>query len=476
MQSLRSDFLESLVLSSGKVLNEKAFFLEWMNAQREAVKVNIEKIPFSSLKSWHIDSDTGNICHDSGKFFTIQGIDVQTNYGIKAAWQQPIINQPEIGILGIIAKKINGVLHFLMQAKIEPGNINFVQLSPTLQATKSNYTQVHGGNKPKYLEYFTGTSGVATNVLIDQLQSEQGARFLKKRNRNIIIEVLDEIPVYDNFIWLTLGQLKEFLSLDNVINMDTRTVISSISYGSVKDYKWEEAVRYANNLDEHMLLSALDSSKSLFSLDHLISWVTNLKTLYEIKVAEIPLKSVKGWEKDDYSIYHHDKKYFSVHAVDVVIGNREVVNWSQPIVESAQEGLIGFLIKKINGVHHFLVQAKVEAGNFDILELAPTVQCLTGNYRKGLNEYEVPFIEYFIDSKPESIIHSSLQSEEGGRFYREQNLNIVVEVDDSFDHENIPITYTWMTLSQLMEFIRYNNYLNIQARSILSVLDFKKKI
>lgn len=71
-----------------------------------------------------------------------------------STWDQPIINQPEIGFLGFIVKKIQGVYHFLMQAKIEPGNLNVVQLSPTLQATRSNYTRVHKGAIPKYLEYF----------------------------------------------------------------------------------------------------------------------------------------------------------------------------------------------------------------------------------------------------------------------------------------------------------------------------------
>ena len=35
----------------------------------------------------------------------------------------------------------------------------------------------------KYLEYFQNVK--PHQVLLDQLQSEQGARFLKKRNRNI---------------------------------------------------------------------------------------------------------------------------------------------------------------------------------------------------------------------------------------------------------------------------------------------------
>jgi oxidase EvaA len=37
---------------------------------------------------------------------------------------------------------------------MEPGNINKVQLSPTVQATESNYTRVHGGKAIKYLNFF----------------------------------------------------------------------------------------------------------------------------------------------------------------------------------------------------------------------------------------------------------------------------------------------------------------------------------
>src|SRR5690606_25998035 len=102
------------------------------------------------------------------------------------------------------------------------------------------------------------------------------------------------------------------------------------------------------------------------------------------------------WKRDDMSIHHEQQKYFSVIGVRAEIGNREVASWTQPLVKSAQEGIIAFIIKKINGVYHFLVQAKMESGNFDIIELAPSVQCLTGNYRKGLNDYEVEFIDYVL--------------------------------------------------------------------------------
>src|SRR4029077_14847778 len=115
----------------------------------------------------------------------VHGITVCADNGAVREWEQPIIDQPEIGILGIVVKQFEDQMLFLMQAKLEPGNPAGVQLTPTVQATRSNYTQVHQGAKPKYLDYFLerGTS----NVLVDQLQFEQGSTFLKKRNRNIIV-------------------------------------------------------------------------------------------------------------------------------------------------------------------------------------------------------------------------------------------------------------------------------------------------
>ena len=171
------------------------------------------------------------------------------------------------------------------------------------------------------------------------------------------------------------------------------------------------------------------------------------------------------------SIMHKDKKYFSVIGVNVEIGNREVISWDQPMIKPAQEGIIAFLVKEINGVYHFLVQAKLEAGNYDILELAPTVQCLTGNYRTGENEYSVPFINDVLGATPDRIWISTYQSEEGGRFFKEQNLNRIVEVKDEFPID-IPENYCWMTLNQLLTFIKFNNYVNIAARSLISAISF----
>jgi oxidase EvaA len=455
---------DSAIMPTDQVIN-------WIYQKTKNTSTRIKQIPLNQLRLWTFDSESGIIVHESGKFFSIEYIRVITNWGSVQRWEQPIINQPEIGFLGIVTKKFNGILHFLIQAKIEPGNINIVQLSPTLQATKSNYTRVHKGKTPLFLDYFNGNKNVT--VLLDQLQSEQGARFLRKRNRNIIIETDENEPINvpENYIWLTLGQIKMLIQRDNVVNMDTRTVISAIPYGSCDSdtLTYFAAITDSKTFNLNLLNSVLNQERHLNTIDRIISWITNLKTKYTLEVNNITLKEAPGWHFNGLSIAHNQGKYFEVIGVNIEVDNREVISWDQPMIKPVQEGIIAFIVKPINGVYHFLVQAKLEAGNLDILEFAPTVQCLTGNYRSGQNEYTVLYIDEVINAPKSKVWYSALQSEEGGRFYKEQNLNLIVEANEDFPVD-VPENYCWMTLNQILIFIKFNNYFNIAARSLIAAI------
>ena len=465
------NFLKSALTEENPFISTEDV-IDWLKNKNNEVDVLVNRVSFKDLKQWQFSKNSFNLKHTSGKFFSIDGIRVQTNYGDILQWEQPIINQPEIGYLGFITKEFNGILYFLAQAKIEPGNVNNVQLSPTLQATRSNYTQVHKGRVPDYLEYFRNRN--CCIILLDQLQSEQGARFLHKRNRNIIIQTEEEIDVKENFIWLTLGQIKKLTQYDNIVNMDTRTVISGIPFGSFVsgNIDFFRAIDNSkrSSFGEAMLVSALVNDQHKMSTDEIIAWFTDLKCKYDLNVNKIPLSEIKDWIIDDYEIRHKDHNFFKVIATEVEISNREVVKWRQPLVQPMQDGLIAFVVKKIKGVYHFLVQAKLESGNFDILEMAPTVQTLTGNYRSDASS-SLPFLNLVLNSPKDNILLDTLQSEEGGRFYREQNRNMIVEAGSDFE-ESVPDNFCWMTLNQLKSFLKYNNYLNIQARSLISAISY----
>jgi dTDP-4-dehydro-6-deoxy-alpha-D-glucopyranose 2,3-dehydratase len=445
--------------------------LDWVRDRKQEVCVKIEVTQLSNLTNWKHNASTGRIEHNTRKFFSIEGIDVriETTDGEVKTWSQPIINQPEVGYLGCIVKEFNGILHFLVQAKVEPGNANVVQISPTLQATRSNYTQAHKGNAPKFLDYFNVPG--KSKVLVDQLQSEQGARFLSKRNRNIIVEVDEEIELSPEFKWLTLGQIKSLIGFDNVINMDLRTVISCIPINESN----QTVLQGSNALKDtslsqgaNMLNSALNPNDGVESIVGIISWLTELKSKTDLHVNKVMLDNLEEWTLSDEGISHVNKLYFDVLWVSVEIMHREVARWDQPIIAPSGVGIIAFIIKKINGVYHFLVQAEIECGNFDLYEFGPTVSCVGKNHPAG----SVPFLEYILSARDDQVLYSALQSEEGGRFYHEENMNMIIEADESFS-EVVPSNYKWMTLNQLLFFVKFNNLVNIGARSLLSGIRFE---
>jgi NDP-hexose 2,3-dehydratase len=222
-----------------------------------------------------------------------------------------------------------------------------------------------------------------------------------------------------------------------------------------------------NKFQHAILKSLLDKSGAeMFTFEKIISWFTNLKMHASLEVNKCNLNEVNDWIINDNSVSHSSGKYFEVLGVKCKVGNREMAEWYQPIIRQREEGIIGFIVKEINGVLHLLVQAKMEAGNFDILEMAPTVQCITGSYSNP--EYNVEYLDFFLNNKS-NLHYDVLQSEEGGRFFQEQNRNMVIEIEKDQLTE-INSNFIWMTFRQVKEFIKFNNYFNIEARSLLACI------
>jgi oxidase EvaA len=475
--TISKSFLFSALTEDNRFLSTQAF-KDWFARKKQENHFSVEQIPFSSLQQWYFENETQNLKHASGRFFTIEGIRVATNFGLTSHWEQPIINQPEIGILGIITRIFDGIPYFLMQAKMEPGNVNILQLSPTVQATKSNFTQVHGGRLPPYLEYFLERN--KSRFLVDQLQTEQGGRFLRKRNRNMIVEVDHDIDILEDFCWLTLGQIKKLLKEDNFVNMDARTVLSCVPMSGNDAFR-EQSV---DDIEHELHISCLDEfSRNLFdsmychethaqhTVAEIISWFTELKTKYTMVVEQIALKDVARWKRTAMEICHEEHPLFSVIAVSVEAGTREVFNWTQPLLKEPQQGLLGFITKKINGILHFLMQAKVEPGNIDMAEIAPTVSCSAVEFKRQCG-YRIPFLDHFLNATPQQIRYDAVQSEEGGRFYHFLNRNMVIELSPT-EYIDIPQNYIWMTLRQVLEFLQHG-YMNIDARTLLACIGFNK--
>lgn len=454
--ALSARIAHSMLATAGVVMSTPDFH-HWFAEQTERDSSQVNRIPFGQLTSWYFEPAGGSLVHDSGRFFSVRGLSVRTNEGTIRQWTQPIINQPEIGILGILVKEINGVLHCLVQAKMEPGNCNRVQLSPTVQATRSNYTGVHNGKQVPYLHYFQRNP--RQRVVADVLQSEQGSWFYRKRNRNIIVEVTEDVELIDGFCWLTIGQLHALLYVDDLVNMDTRTVLSCLPLcGPGMATAYPDAppfqVALARSLDE--------DDDAVCTTSDVLNWITEARVRAEVDTTLIDLRDVNGWHRSADRIVHDTGRFFDVMAVAVRAGNREVTGWTQPMIESRNLGIVAFLVRRVGNVLHALVNARVEPGYLNVVELAPTVQCTPENY-DDLPDDRPPFLADVLDAPSEAIRFDAVLSEEGGRFFHTRNRYLVVEIDDD---RPVPDDFCWLAVRQLVGLMQHSHYVNIQARTL----------
>lgn len=441
-----------------------AEFHSWFNARARANSFQVDRIPFADLSGWDFEPGTDNLVHASGRFFSVEGLRVRINRPWVSDWTQPIIVQPEIGVLGILVKRFEGVVHCLMQAKMEPGNINGLQISPTVQATRSNYMRVHGGAGTKYMEYFRPSS--RGKVLFDGLQSEQGSWFLHKRNRNIIVETEDDVPLHEDFCWLTLSRLRRLLRLDHMVNMDSRTVLACIppALARLNDKDTGD-----NSFSDAVLRSLSGHGRAVHDAGEILSWLTEVRTRQELLQRRVPLKHVTedGWRLGTDVIDHRDGKYFDIIAVAVRASNREVTAWTQPLVAPKQPGLLALLVKQIDGTLHALVQARSDAGTLNIAELTATVHCQPGNYADAPPEHRPLYLDHALAARAGRVRLDVMYSEEGGRFHHAQNRYLVIEVEDDFAAEPDD-RYLWTTLNQLASLLSHSNYLTVELRSLMA--------
>ena len=414
--------------------------LNWLNNQKKKQLLTVKKINLSKLSKWIYGKK--EIYHKSKKFFKITGIRIRSNFYNKKNWDQPIIVQNEIGILGVIKNiKTN---KYLLQAKVEPGNINKIQISPTVQATRSNYSRIHGGKTIPYLKYFKRKNKNFS------LQTEQAFRYYNKKNSNIITYVSKKIDKDEKFKWFSKIEIFNLLKEKNLINMDTLSVFSSF----IKKKKIDFPVN---------------------SKKELINWKNSLNKKYFLKSKIISLSSVKNWHLKKNKIYHKTNNYFSVIGIKVKTNKREITEWNQPIVMGSKMAFAGYLIKKFKNTNHYLCRYIFKPGS-----KVGTFTCSVNtsklkNYKKSkdLTNFQKNLIlNYFINSK--DILYNNILSDEGGRFYHSQIKYMACKLKKN-QNIDLPDNYIWLSQNQIIDLINKQK-IDIEARLLFGIINFKETI
>ncbi len=424
----------------------------WLRARREARSWSVAKVRLDSLDGWALDKEGNRIVHRSGRFFQIEGRKT-AGFDGRLLDTRPVLVQREIGILGCLGNVFDGVLHVLLQDKLEPGNIGGAQLSPTLQATRSNYDRVHGGTYPPFLEPFLETTHPR---LYDQLQSEQSWCYDRKRNRNVVLLDHGQGHAPDGYIWVTLGQLRSLVGIDHSVNMCARSVLGTFGLSALP----------AGRELQEPLRASLSSPASAEPGQPLAQWIVDAKARQSWDSTRCGLRDLPEWEIGARAIEKKSGSSYSIGAVQTEISGREVTRWTQPVVLREETGLVATAATVRNGAFCLLFRAAAAYGGIDNVEISPPLSVESGppdHIQRALSES-------LRDADPDTLLLDVELSEEGGRFFQVLNrYRIVLVPPDAVPPLNGD--YRWLSLYDLSHLGTQPYFLSMEARSLLAGID-----
>ena len=308
----------------------------WLARRRAEAGVSVSPLAWRDNLEWRFED--GLLRHQTGGFFSVIGVVPEPVEATHSSAGFPIIDQPEVGLLGFLVRDSDRGPQWLLQAKAEPGTVGTVQVGPTVQATESNYRQLHGGTPTRYLSLFLeATAG----VLADSHQSEQGTRFLGKYNRNMLRRVDSDATPGAAWRWVDAVALRHALSQDFAVNTDARSVIVC------SDWTWlcEDQTPFsparqnipAQGLDTDLVrvvrARLFDSYRaSDVRAGRVIDDLETRRAYSTTTMRRVPLDSLTGWTVGPDALLGNVPNSFDVGSYDVRSVDRERNHWQQPLV------------------------------------------------------------------------------------------------------------------------------------------------
>lgn len=205
----------------------------------------------------------------------------------------------------------------------------------------------------------------------------------------------------------------------------------------------------------------------------ILEWREQRRAEIQFEAHLIPLREVRNWGPDaGGNIRHQSGQFFGVEGVRIEAGDlREVKSWDQPIYTQPEGGVLAMVARETpdDGVQ-FLLQAKAEPGNIGTLQLVPSLQCTWSNMRRAHQGANPPLTELLAAQSGVRWVYRAQHNEEGGRFWRKSNENVVLFLDDEGAIETDLRMFRWASHSQIKELALVDNVLSPFVKTILAPL------
>jgi len=426
-------------------------------------------IPFSASREWSFVD--GILRHRTGGFFALAGLAVRARTRDLDGQQQLAILQPETAINGFLLRRRHGRTEMLFQGRVEPGNIESMQLAPTVQSTEANYKRLHGGGSTAFLEWFTGER--AGRFVYDELQSEEATRYYGKYNRNVVVDVGEagELELPAVFRWYDLDAIRAFATASNVLNTDARSVLAGLDWNLLADDGGPFA-HHATGTFGAQLRASMGAPAAVDDLSdaEVLAWLQRLRVRASVRHSVLPLSALRNWVVEPDVIREREREHgfcarqFAIHAE-----GREVASWDQPLIDSDGVGRLVLAMQERGGVLRVLVKASHEIGFLEGVQYSGSVTVAPGASPQAGDLVEAALLELLADGGRSLVLASCRQSEEGGRFHRDENDYQIVVLDPAARVPESPL-YIWLTLAQVRRLIPVPGTFSMEFRGVLALL------
>lgn len=426
-------------------------------------------IDFAESAEWALVD--GILRHRTRGFFSLAGLAVTARTPELDGQEQLIILQPETAINGFLLRRTEHGGEILFQGRVEPGNVDVLQLAPTVQSTEANYKRMHGGRPTAFLGWFLPDTPAQS--VYDELQSEEATRYYGKYNRNVVMDVSGhadpELP--PAFRWFDVRAIAAFAVTSNVLNTDARSVLSGLDWSLLAGAPGPFAGHAAGSFGAALRASWRAERGADAQEDAaLLAWLTRLRVRSSPRHRVMPLAALANWIVDDGEIRERDaERGFRARQFRVRAEGREVSGWDQPLIDSRGAGRLTLVGQERGGVLRFLVKASHEIGFLEGVQLGASITVVPGESPSPSDPVEVELVERIDRGDGCALLHRCRQSEEGGRFYRDENDYEIALLDPDIELAAGEL-YRWLTLAQVRRLIRVPGVFSMEFRGVFALL------
>lgn len=209
-------------------------------------------------------------------------------YKTLSSTSQFLIEQKLPALVVLLIAEIQGEDFAILNCRFEPGLIDKINFTSTIQSTPNNYLQSHKGKSTHFIEVIDQPNKYG-EVIYDGVQFDWGNFYITKTKRYLMIKLntIPELP--SGFVWFQIKKFKQLVMEKQLITNDLRVCIALLQGLSKQkqQLKTEVSPAYLN----HSLECIPFSINSTDSLNHRIVFCKVTTQTREVKSWIQPLIS-----------------------------------------------------------------------------------------------------------------------------------------------------------------------------------------